>query len=249
MLYPLEVLDLKSDQIKHKNTGLGMTVLLMLVLVFLGRGVSYINTAAATDITYADWVPAALSYLGELLVCARTVLGIAGITFAMYFFGKPMALRFLAGAAGAALVDYAARFVIDLATKAITEVELLAASWLFMQFLFEMVFVVLSYFAAGWMKVKMERAEVRRQAEKYTVNRACTAALLLVMLSRIALEIWYLVDFLLAYTNITATETASIVGAFLKVIVIYGGAAVLLGEWYTELLKKRCGVLQNVKNN
>ena len=226
-----------------------MTVLFMLVLALLGRGVSYINTAASTDITYADWIPAALSYLGELLVCARTVLGIAGITFAMYFFGKPAALRFLAGAAGAALVDYAARFVIDLATKAITEVELLAASWLFMQFLFEMVFVVLSYFVAGWMKAKMERAEVRRQAEKYTVNRACTVSLLLVMLSRIALEVWYLVDFLRTYTNITATETASIVGVFLKVIVIYGGAAVLLGEWYTEVLKKRCGVLRNVKND
>jgi len=26
-------------------------------------------------------------------------------------------------------------------------------------------------------------------------------------------------------------------------------AAVLLGEWYTEVLKKRCGVLQNVKND
>jgi len=239
---------LKSDHIKQKNTGLGMTVLLMLVLVLLGRVISYINTAASTDITYADWVPAALSYLGELLVCARTVLGIAGITFAMYFFGKPTAFRFLAGAAGAALADYAARFGIDLATKAITDVELLAASWLFMQFLFEMVFVVLSYFAAGWMKAKMERAEVRRQAEKYTVNRACTVSLLLVLLSRIALEVWYLVDFLLMYTNITATETASIVGAFLKVIVIYGGAAVLLGEWYTEVLKKRSGVFLNVKN-
>lgn len=239
---------MKSDHIKQKNTGLGVTVLLMLVLALLGRGVSYVNTAAATDISYADWVPAALSYLGELLVCARTVLGIAGITFAVYFFGKPTALRFLAGAAGAALLDYSARFVIDLVTKAITDVELLAASWLFMQFLFEMLFVVLSYVVAGAMKSKMERAEVRRQAEKYTVNRACTVSLLLVMLSRIALEVWYLVDFLLMYTNITATETASMVGAFLKVIVIYGGAAVLLGEWYTEMLKKRCGVLQNVKN-
>ncbi len=225
-----------------------MTVLLMLVLALLGRGVSYVNTAASTDITYAAWIPAALSYLGELIVCARTVLGIAGITFAMYFFGKPAALRFLAGTAGAALIDYAARFGIDLVTKAIAEVELLAASWLFMQFLYEMLFVVLSYVVAGAMKAKMERTDVRRQAEKYSVNRACTVSLLLVMLSRIVLEAWYIVDFLLTYTNITATETAAMVGAVLKVVVIYGGAAVLLGEWYTELLKKRCDVLQNVKN-
>lgn len=244
---------MKSDQIKQpikqKNTGLGMTVLFMLVLVFLGRGVSYINTAASTDISYADWVPAALSYLGELLVCARTVFGIAGIVFAVYFFGKPTALRFLAGTAGIALIDYSARFGIDLATKAIAEVEILAASWLFLQFLFEMLFVVLSYVIAGMMKEKRKRSESRRQAEKFTVNRACTVSLLLVLLSRLALEVWYLVDFLLAYTNITATETASMVGAFLKVIVIYGGAAVLLGEWYTERLKKRCGVLQNVKTD
>ncbi|MBP3292951.1 MAG: hypothetical protein J6N32_04285 [Clostridia bacterium] len=239
---------MKSDHIEQKNTGLGMTVLLMLILALFGRGVSYVNTAAATDISYAAWVPAALSYLGELIVCARMVLGIAGITFAMYFFGKPTALRFLAGTAGAALADYAARFGIDLATKAIAEMEFLAASWLFMQFLYEMLFVVLSCVVAGAMKAKMERTEVRRQAEKYTVNRACTVSLLLVMLSRLALELWYIVDFLLAYTNITAAETAAMVGTVLKVIVIYGGAAVLLGEWYTELLKKRCGGLQNVKN-
>jgi hypothetical protein len=69
------------------------------------------------------------------------------------------------------------------------------------------------------------------------------------MLSRLALEVWYLIDFLLAHTDITAGETASIVGTFLKVIVIYGGIAVLIGEWYTELLKKRNASVRSVKRD
>ena len=233
----------------QKCTGLGVTALSMLVLVLLGRVVSYGNTVAATDIAYADWVISALSYLSELLVCARTVLAIAGITFGMYRFGKTNARKFLGAAIGVAFIDYAARFMIDLFTKAITDVELLAASWLFMQFVFEMLFVLLSYWIAGTMKAKYASVirESPRQAEKYTVNRACTISLLLVMLSRIVLEIWYLADFLMTYSNITAAETAAIVGSFLKVLVIYGGAAVLLGEGYTEFLKKYSASSQNVK--
>lgn len=239
------------EKTRSQNTGTGfrVTVLAMLALVVLGRGVSYLNTIASTDISYAAWVSSVLSYLAELLVCARTVLGIAGITYAMYRFGKREAWKFLGAAAGAALTDYAARFLIDFATSAIADVEVLAASWLLLQFLFEMLFVALSYVLAEILKKKFEATEIKRQAEKYTVNRSCMISLLCVMLSRIALEIWYLIDFMIAYTDITAAETASIVGSFLKVIVIYGGIAVLLGEWYTEWLKKRDGVPQNVKRD
>jgi len=102
---------------------------------------------------------------------------------------------------------------------------------------------------AGTMRKKLAAAETRHQAERYTVNRACTVSLLLVMISRLAMEVWYLIDFMIVYTDITAAETAAIVGSFLKVIVIYGGAAVLFGEWYTELLKKAEKVPQNAKRD
>ena len=241
--------DLEKTRSKNTGTGFRVTFLAMLVLVVLGRGVSWFNTIAATDIAYAAWVSSALSYLAEFLVCARTVVGIAGITYAVYRFGTRTAVKFLGITAAAALLDYAARFVIDLVTDAITEMEVLAAYWLFLQFLFEMLFAAAAYFIACGMKTKFASTDIPRQAEKYTVNRSCMFSLLLVMLSRLVLEIWYLIDFLLAYTDITSTETASIVGSFLKVIFIYGGISVLLGEWYTEGLKKRYDVPQNVKND
>lgn len=240
--------DLDLGKIQKKN-GLITTIAAMFVLIVLGRGVSYFNTIAANDISYASWVSSVLSYLAELLVCARVVLAIAGITYAVYRPGKEGAEKFLGAAACAALLDYGARFLIDFVTNAIVGAELVAAIWLLLQFLFEMLFVFLSYIVSGVMKKKFKSTEIRRQAEKYTVNRSCTISLLLVMLSRIALEIWYLIDFVTTYTDITSTETASIVGSFLKVIVIYGGAAVLLGEWYMERLKKQGKIPQNVKRD
>ena len=238
---------MEKTQPQKTGTGFRITILVMLALVVLGRGVSSFHTVAATDIAFAAWVSSALSYLAELLVCARTVSAIAGITWAVY--RNQGSRKFLAAAAVLALIDYAARFVIDFATSAIVGAEVLAASWLLLQFLFEMLFVFLSYLIAGAMRKKLQTAETRRQAEMYTVNRSCAASVLLVMLSRLALEIWYLIDFMLAYTDITAAETAAIVGSFLKVLVIYGGAAILFGEWYTELLKKLEKAPQNVKRD
>lgn len=238
------------DKLSRKNgTGFRLTVFLMLALVVLGRGVSYFHTIAATDIAYASWVSSVLSYLAEILVCARTVLAIAGITYAVYHPQTQSGGKFLTAAAVTALIDYAARFVIDFVTGAIADAEMLAVVWLLLQFLFEMLFVLLSYAIAGAMRKKAAAADSRGTAEKYTVNRSCTVSLLLVTLSRLVLEGWYVIDFMLTYNDITATETASIVGSFLKVIVIYGGIAVLLGEWYTELLKKRNASSQNVKRD
>ena len=238
---------MEKTQPQKTGTGFRITVLVMLALVVLGRGVSSFHTVAATDIAFDAWVSSALSYLAELLVCARTVAAIAGITWAVY--RNQGSGKFLAAAAVIALLDYAARFVIDFASSAIVGAEVLAASWLLLQFLFEMLFVVLAYLIAGAMRKKFTAAETRRQAERYTVNRSCTVSLLLVMVSRLMLEVWYLIDFMLAYTDITAAETAAIVGSFLKVLVIYGGAAVLFGEWYTELLKKLDKAPQNVKRD
>lgn len=241
--------DSDLDKTSRKTgTGFRLTVLVMFALVVLGRSVSYFNTVAATDIAFAAWVSSALSYLAEILVCARTVVAIAGISYAVYHPMTQSGGSYLAAAGVIALLDYAARFLIDFLTNAIVGAEVLAASWLLLQFLFEMLFIALSYLVAGAMRKKFANAETRRQTEACSVNRACMISLLLVLLSRIALEVWYLIDFMLAYTDITATETASIVGSFLKVLVIYGGAALLLGEWYTELLKKRNASLQNVKN-
>ena len=43
--------------------------------------------------------------------------------------------------------------------------------------------------------------------------------------SRILLEVYYLVDFLTTYSDVTAAEVSSIVGQFLYTAVLYGGVA------------------------
>ncbi len=228
-----EELDLNH---RKKQNGFLITFVAMVVFALLGRGVSWFYTVTANDITYAAWIPTMLSYMAEILVCVRVTLAIAGITYATY--NGTGTGKYLIAATATAFLDYGARFLIDFATNAIVGAEAVAAIWLTLQFLFEMLFVIFSYVVAVTMKKKHLTKESRRQAEKYSVNRSTMLSLLLVMLSRIVLEVWYLVDFLMAYSNITATETASMIGSFLKVIVIYGGIAVLLGEWYTEFLKK-----------
>lgn len=232
-----EGFDLEKTKSKTNGGVLRFAVAVMLFLVLIGRGISYFYTVAANDIAFASWVSSALSYISEIIVCARTVAAIAVIVFAVYYnCGKG---RFFVSAAACAFVDYLARFFIDLVTNAISGAELLAACWLLMQFLFELLLFALSLFIAETMRKKQNSAKTVRQTEKYTVNRACTASVLAVGVSKLILEVWYLVDFMLAYTDITSTETASIVGSFLKIIVIYGGVAALFGELYTELLKKR----------
>ena len=221
----------------------------MLALVVLGRSVSYFHTVTATDIAYAAWVSSALSYLAELLVCARTVTAIAGIAYAVYHPQTQNGGKFLAAAGLIALFDYGARFLIDYVTSAIVDAEIFAVVWLLLQYLFEMIFIVLSYAVASSMRKKFIAAGSSLRAEKYTVSRACAVSVLLVLLSRLAMEVWYLADFLLAYTDVTAAETASIVGSFLKVIVIYGGAALLFGEGFMGLLQKTDAPSRNGKSD
>lgn len=237
--------DLEKTKSKKTDDGLFVTVSVMLLLVIVGRGVSWLDTVAATDIAYASWVSSALSYLSEILVCARTIIAISGIVFSVYR-GVGSA-KFFVSAALCALVDYSARFLIDYLTNAISGAELLAVCWLLLQFLFELLLLAVSVAIAVAMKKKQASAGTVRQAEKFTVNRACTVSVLVVMLSRLVLEAWYLVEFMLAYTDITSTETASIVGSFLKIIVIYGGIAALLGEQYTGFLKKRAAQKSDVR--
>lgn len=219
---------MKTKQQRSVDTSaLKLTLVVTLVLVLLGRGVTYLNTVTATNIVYASWVSTALSYLAELLVCARTVVAIAGICSAVYAGGGVG--HFFGVAAFGALLDYAARFLIDVLTNAIVGAELIAACWLFLQLLFELLFFAAAYLISNALRRKQEGAPTVLQARRYTAERSCAYSLLIGMAARLVLEVWYLVDFMLAYSDITATEVASIVGSFLKVIVIYGGFALLLG--------------------
>jgi len=57
------------------------------------------------------------------------------------------------------------------------------------------------------------------------IERAVTQAVVYQLGARILLEIYYLVDFLTTYSDVTAAEVSSIVGQFLYTAVLYGGVA------------------------
>lgn len=215
-----------------------ITVLLLISLVILGRLTSYFYSVSATDISYANWIPTLLSYIGEILASCRTVVSFSSIAVAAYIFNRQSLNLSVIFAAAAAILDYAARFFIDLSTGALSGAEMLAVIWLLLQLAYEWIFLALGVLIIIMMKNRYASAETKRTAEKYSCIRSVRYALSLVLFSHIALEVYYLVDFMLTYTGITNTEIASMIGQFLKIIVIYGGIALILAEIMQSVFAK-----------
>lgn len=226
---------------KQKSKFCLLTVLFLLGTIVLGRLSSYFQTISATDIAYADWVSDLMSYIGEIIVTLRTVISFSAVSYAAYYLDKSSLRWSVAFSAGAAFLDYAARFLIDYLSGSLNGTEMLALIWLLLQYVYELIFIVLAVLIILMMKRKAQSAENRRTAEKFSCIHAIRYALLLVMLSHVALEAYYLVDFLLSYTNITNTEIASIIGQFLKIFVIYGSIALLFAEGMYTCFKKLIG--------
>lgn len=214
------------------------TAVTLAALVVLGRLNSYFNTIAATDIAISDWVTTLLTYLGEILTSCRTVISFSAIAAAAYLLDKKSLVISCVIAVGFALLDYAARFLIDCFSGAITGMETMAVIWLLLQLAYEAIFIALAILIVNMMKTKFDLAETPRRAAKFSCIRAVRWALFAVCLSHIALEVYYLIDFLLTYTNITNTEIASMIGQFLKIIVIYGGIAFILAEGMQSVYAK-----------
>lgn len=213
----------------NRNFYLTASLLLMLTVV-LGRLTSYFNTIFATDIAVADWVTTLLTYLSEIITSCRTVVSFSTVAVAFYIFKRKTVVLSTILVFGAAILDYAGRFFIDLSTGAIVGVEVLALVWLLLQLAYEAIFITLAVLIIYLVRKQFETSDHPRSSVKYSCIRSVRYALLLVLLSNIASETVYLIDFLNSYTNITNTEIASIIGSFLKIIVIYGGFPYLLAE-------------------
>lgn len=214
-------------------------VLILLALAALGRTASYFYTVSATDIAFADWVPSAVSYVGELIVCARLAVSVGFFTFSAYSGSRSEGKRYLTAAILASAVDYAARFLIDWCTGAIAGAAALAGIWVLIQFLLEAALLA----AASWLiRRKAERfraAETSKARRSASPTRANLCGVAVFLLLHLVTEVCYLIDFLVTYTGITGTEIASIVGSFLRIAVIYGGAAFLIAEGVCSALFSR----------
>ncbi len=210
---------------KMRLTYLPLVMLALLVLSVLCRGMGYIYSTMATDIAYSDLTVSIMGILVEGLTILRTVTGYCAILYAMYRWERDCPVRYRCGGLITAavlvcdLLDCFSRYLVDRATSSITDMEVMAVLWLAMQFCYSMILVILCW-CTGSILFRPSSARPGR-----TPERVLTQSVLYLLGSRLILEIIYLLDFLTAYSGITASEISSIIGQFLYTLVLYGGIA------------------------
>lgn len=232
--------------VKKNDTRLLLTVLCWsAALIVLGRVSTQFTSVAATDVAFPEWVSFVSSLLSQLIVCARIVVGYAGMTAAAYTSSADETGKrryALPGVLTLVLVlsftDYLARFVIDYASGSIRGAEPLALIWLGLQFLYEGIFIVLSMLIILLQAGKFNASESSRGRERHSPPAAVRCSVLLTLLSRLVLEIVSIIEFVTTYSDITSAETAAMIGGVIQAVVIYGGGALILGEVFTDLMFK-----------
>lgn len=222
---------------KMRRSYLPLLALTLMVLTVFCRGMGYIYSIMATDIAYSDIVVSIMGIVVEVLTITRTVTGFVGILYAMHRWERNTPYRcggkVLLTVLLCEVIDCASRFVVDEVTSSITDIELFALLWLALQFCYSAVlFVVIWCGGKFWFHPVGKRAAV-------PLERTVTTGTLILLGTRLVLEIYYLVDFLITYTNITSTEVSSIIGQFLYTLVLYGGIAWGIGMGMTKLAREK----------
>ena len=225
-----------TNAVKQKSSRFFLTYfIIILTLIAAGRAVSYLCTLSSTNIAFPEWVESVTSYLSEILDAARRAVSYCAIVCAAFCgFG----VRTTVSVSLLTLLDFAARLVIDLVTSAVSGTEVVALIWLGANFLYELVFLILACIVSRIVKLKLNAEENERKKCRHTPEKALLYSVGLYCASRLVSEIFYLVDFLLSYVNITNTEIASIVGSFLEILAVYGGISYIVGYAVLPLFLK-----------
>ena len=221
---------------KMRRSYLPLLALTLVLLSLLCRGMGYIYSIMATDIAYSDVVVSIMGILVEVLTITRTVTGFAAILYAMHRWERNTPYRCggrtLLVVLGCEVIDCASRYLVDKMTSSITDMESFALLWLTLQFCYSAVLNVVVWCGGKfWFHPIGKRAAV-------PLERTVTTSTLLLLAARLLLELYYLIDFLITYSNVTGTEVASIIGQFLYTIVLYGGIAWGMGMGITKLLRE-----------
>lgn len=228
----------RSNEVRrNKEKSLLPFFAVLIVTALLGRTATYFYNLTYNDITFADWIPALLSYLSEILVCLRTAFVFGALTYAAYC-GVPVR-KVLIPSLVIAFADYAARFFIDWHSGALASSYLPALMWLGAEFVYEAVFILIAAYISVRRHEKMSIAETVIMRKKYSPSKTNYVTVAVFTLSRMLSEVIYLVDFLTTYSDVTNTEVASIIGSFLKIAVIYGGVGYIAAELSFHFLSKR----------
>ncbi len=216
----------------------GVSALLLLLTVVLGRLTSYFYSVVATDIAYPDWLYALLSYLNEIVPSLRTAFSFVAIGAAVYALSRKALIGTVLLSAGAAALDYAARFFLDYLAGNLIGMEGVAVEWLSLQFLYELIFMVIALLILLFMKRRYSKASSSYQKARFRAPAGVRLGLIAVLLSRLIMELVYLFDFLATYTDVTDGEVASIVGAFMKILLVYGLIPILAAEGVRGLYRR-----------
>lgn len=208
----------------------------LVLLSLLCRGMGYIYSIMATDIAYSDVVVTIMGVLVEVLTIGRTMIGFCGILYAMHRWERNSPYRCggrtLLVVLGCEVLDCASRYWVDKLTSSITNLEGFALLWLSLQLCYSTVLYVVVWCGGKfWFHPIGKRAAV-------PLERTVTTSTLILLATRLLLELYYLIDFLITYSNITGTEVASIIGQFLYTIVLYGGIAWGIGMGLIKLLRE-----------
>ncbi len=206
----------------------------LLLLAAAGRAVSYFAAAAASDIAFPMWLASLAEYGAELIAALRFAVGLGALTAFACRDGNLAPIFSVCLAA--AFVDYAARFAIDTLSGNLGDYGVVAVFWLLGEFLYEAVFNAAGLWVILAFRKRFRAADSPRSRAKAAPLAAAAYSVLPYAVSRVLLEVWYLIDFLLTYSGVTSTEIASIVGSFLRILAIYGAFGVIASRAAARIL-------------
>lgn len=220
-----------------------MVVVLLLSMTALGRLLNHFYSITATDIMYADWVSAALGYIMEALSCLQYVFGFGAVLYAQRKWGLNAGNGVFGIVALTCLADMGARFLIDYLSNSIRGVEIVAMLWLLLQFAYELIILALCWLTGRIFLARMDMSDSVRRHRQFAISRAFRFSLLYVLILRILIWLYDVVDFVRSYSQIQNYEYASMAGQLIYVLVLYGGAAFLFSElvlWFLSRTHGKC---------
>ncbi len=200
--------------------------------LFLSRTVSVLFSYAATDILYSESVlPTLLSYLRQIFSACACGAGIAAMCTAIYADERRTALILLGIHSGLLLADVLCAFASDAVSGAVEDVLLgIAALFNLGDWLVGALLLALAYLCM----VKCFR-------RGRPLSFALLAASLVSLGVRMALQLFYIVQFLIEVEfSPYASEIIQMIGEILQVIVMSGGAVWLSAVGIQAFFAKIC---------
>lgn len=221
-----------------------LTSSVMIAFALLSRGAYSLYSMSAADIAVPDFVEVLFSYLADALVSLRIALSLTFISCAVYSTHtaeiksiKPK--NAVIAACVCSFADYAARFLIDFFSSAISGNEITALIWLALNYALEVILFLIAYAVSFIMSARMSAADSVMKKRRYSLTRALLILAAVYSSAYLLSEIYYCVDFFLSYVDITGAEYASIVASFLRIIVLRFGLVALMCPVFTGFYSQK----------